>query len=65
MLPGLIAIADLLVALSGWARQEEASTRQRDALARSRPSHPSPRRSIETIDGMLYVGLRPTTHDAA
>lgn len=59
MVQGLIVIAQVLAAGSGW------SARDARAYARARSSHPSSQRSIETIDGMLYVGLRPATHDAA
>ena len=76
MTPGLIAIASLLAALWGGAasaqtnasarsRSSHPSAQQTDTYARSRRSHPSARRPTETIDGMLYVGLRPATHDAA
>lgn len=59
MLPGLIVIARVLAAQTG------RSTREMRAYERARRNHPSARPSTETIDGMLYVGLRPATHDAA
>ncbi len=59
MVQGLVTIARVLAA-------GEARRREDDRHARSLHDHPASRRpASETIDGMLYVGLRPATHDAA
>lgn len=57
MVPGLIVISRVLAALTGRS--------EREMRAYARRNHSWARPSTETIDGMLYVGLRPATHDAA
>ena len=64
MLPGLIVIADILSALAGGApKRADAHRAAARTFARCRGDHAAVA-GMEMIDGMLYVGLRPTTHDA-
>ncbi len=59
MVQGLIVVARVLAAPSGGTARDERG------YERSPSRRPSAQAATETIDGMLYVGLRPATRDAA
>jgi hypothetical protein len=58
MTHGLITIARALATLG-----RRLDDHERYACARR--DHPASAPEVETIEGMLYIGLRPATHDAA
>lgn len=59
MLQGLIVVAQVLAARSG------GTARDQRGYEGSPSRRASAQTATETIDGMLYVGMRPSTRGAA